>query len=275
MSNFALPTNGRYAAVGANTGSSNATVVNPSGTPFVKPGSWTEITASWPFDSEAFVLLGSSASAGTSAISLDLARGASGSEVAFVTDFFTPETTSCLCVTLPIRIRAGERISAKISTGDGFSPLNVALYPIGPTTRRVYGFGAGGNRWQGNLNTGTLRGTQIDPGSTANTKPTSWTTLIASTNAFTTALLVSTRGYQTINAQTNCLIDIGIGSAGSEVPLIPNIYQFNQPNSSNWNKGYMVFPVSLPQGTRISARAQADSTDSSDRLCEVFLYALG
>lgn len=235
---------------------------------------WTAFTTSWPFDSEGFIVIGGSPSAGVNAISLDIARGAAGSEIAVVSDFRVPETTSCLCEYMPIRMRAGERVSGRIAADSSFVGLTVALYPIAPTTRRVYGVGGGGNRWQTNLNAGTLRGTQIDPGGAANAKG-AWTTLISSTNAFSTALMIGTRGWSTINAQTNCLIDIGIGSSGQEVPLIPNVYQFNQPNSSNWDKPYMLFPVSLPQGTRISARAQADSTDASDRLCEVFLNVIG
>jgi hypothetical protein len=267
VSNFALASNTRFSAVGANTGSSIATNINGSGTAFVK-SSWVVLTTSWPFDSEGVIVMASSPSAGVAMFTLDIARGATGSELPVISDLWCPETTSLLTEYIPLRIKAGEQIQARINSDQVFVNLQVQMFPIGGSTRRMFGYG-GGNRWQTNLNTGTLRGTQVDPGSTTNTKG-AWTTLISSTNGLVTTLMLTTRGWHTVNAQTNCLIDIGIGAAGSEQVLIPNMYQFNQPNSSNWTRSYLHVPVALPPGTRLAARAQADSNDSNDRLCEVF-----
>ena len=63
------------------------------------------------------------------------------------------------------------------------------------------------------------------------------------------------------------LIDIGTGAAASEVVVIEDIlYQH-----STLELGSLWFPihVSIPSGTRISARCQSDTTNVSDRMTSV------
>jgi hypothetical protein len=87
----------------------------------------------------------------------------------------------------------------------------------------------------------------------------SWVQLIAATANDICALQVLMSG--TANTTNNQAIDIGIGGAGSEVVLIPNLIQFsnNIPNSERTP----ILPIVIPAGTRIAARAQALNASES------------
>jgi len=100
-----------------------------------------------------------------------------------------------------------------------------------------------------------------NPAGAANTKDTSWTQLIAST-AFDAQLVVVTIGSSSAAAtDTSTLIDIGIGASTAESVLIPDILA-GGVNSANNVAGtrHHIFPLYLPAGSRVSARAQSVRT---------------
>lgn len=110
-------------------------------------------------------------------------------------------------------------------------------------------------------NTAGSAGTNISVGSPANTKG-NWTQLIASTARRASWLMVSLGLPSTTN---RFLVDIGVGANPNETVIVPNLP--NQPRSTT---AYMVssclFPVAIPAGTRISARAQNNSTSGVVRV---------
>lgn len=96
-------------------------------------------------------------------------------------------------------------------------------------------------------NTATSGGTTVTSGA-ANTKG-SWTELIASTPFECDALIVTANF-----AVTSCLLDIGVGAAGSETVLIPDILS----SSLLANLQTQIrFPVRVPAGARLAARCAA------------------
>ena len=95
-------------------------------------------------------------------------------------------------------------------------------------------------------------------GGTAHTKG-SW---VEVTNATTSPLNSLTVMLTAINyangVDTSTLLDIGIGGAGSEVVVVPNV-------GVGWANQYQswTLPVSIPQGTRIAVRAQSTRTSQN------------
>lgn len=85
----------------------------------------------------------------------------------------------------------------------------------------------------------------------ANTKG-SWLEIVASTVCDGIGLIVCVR----VQSATWYLIDIGIGAAGSEKVLIPNLLS----GSSNYAPFVFYLPIRVPAGSRLSARFQSDST---------------
>lgn len=93
----------------------------------------------------------------------------------------------------------------------------------------------------------------LSGGSSNNTKG-AWTQLLASTAFDAHAMLLV---FNDPDASFNGLVDIGIGAAGSERVLLPDLYIRTETNKF---VGRLMVPVAIPAGTRLSARLQADST---------------
>jgi hypothetical protein len=136
------------------------------------------------------------------------------------------------------------------------------------------GFGKGRalSNGQSYGSTTNLGGTKLTPSATANV-PGAWTQLTASTSADSIALLVfaicSQNGYATVGG---CSVDIGIGPSGSEVVLIAGLNL--GPGASSYSKSCFngTFPVCLPAGTRIAARATVNGA-SSTQIISAFVDA--
>lgn len=103
-----------------------------------------------------------------------------------------------------------------------------------------------------------------DTGGVANTK-TAWVQIAASLPNTISAILLMSR----VSAANYKLMDIGIGGAGSEVVLVPNI-DVNAGISGD-SMRYLLIPVSIPAGTRISVRTQAGGTNAVVRYKMLFL----
>lgn len=84
----------------------------------------------------------------------------------------------------------------------------------------------------------------------------SWVTLIASLNFDTYGLLICINNNSASAASRNSAMDIGIGAAASEVVLIPNLIAGNAAGYTSGGLWYY-FPIFIPAGTRIAARAQS------------------
>lgn len=67
----------------------------------------------------------------------------------------------------------------------------------------------------------------------------------------------------------NYLLDIALGTTGSEVVVIPNLHGSSSDTGTSGKSWY--FPYYIPEGTRISARAQA-STSADTSFVGVMLY---
>lgn len=109
-----------------------------------------------------------------------------------------------------------------------------------------------------NLSTTIVPTTTITASATTHTKG-SWTELEASTTSDFSYLEITIYGTALNTADTSTLLDIGIGGSGSEQVLIANIgVGFKVAlNIQGGVPETLLFPIKIPSGSRISARAQS------------------
>lgn len=121
------------------------------------------------------------------------------------------------------------------------------------------------------------RGVTIDPGTTANTKG-AWIELISAAPNDIAAMFAMTGygGDAGRTADATMLVDIGIGSAGNEYVVYPNMLICWGATRDGPANCPMVppFAANIPAGTRVAARAQCSINTSGDRLIDLSVYGL-
>lgn len=120
---------------------------------------------------------------------------------------------------------------------------------------------------------GTSRGTQIDPGTTANTKPTTYTQLAAAAPFDVRWALLSLAHDQLADLGWSWRLDLAVGAPGAEVPIVADM-----PIHSSSAHGLLVCRISMPfgvaAGERIALRAQSNAVNTS-RLLAATLNLFG
>lgn len=261
-----------YPAATASSTGLTASIAHASAN--TKASSYTSLVDAADFDCDGFWLVNTSAGASVDTLT-DIAFGAAASEVIVVANVHLASGSDSNCggrMYIPIPVRAGTRISARTqgSTGGVGISLGIQLVRSGGSLykrlSRCTTYGA---------NTTDSGGVGIDPGGAAHTKS-GWQEVTAATTAPAKALWV-TMGYRAngvIGGVQLHMIDIGIGAGGSEAVLVNDLA--SRANSSadypvpSW---FGLFPVDIAAGTRIAARAQSSTTDATDRLIDVVVYA--
>lgn len=261
----------RFEAAAASSGSSGGIDVTSGAIAHNKGATYTTLIASTAFDAEAVrlvVMIGT----GTADALVDLAVGAALSEQIIVNNALCSRGTQgpvMATLLFPVRIPAGSRLSARsqCTTGARVTSIWAQLISagsLGPhATERIETLGAA---------TADSGGTSIDPGGTANTKG-AWVELSASTS-------FDYQGFALgIGSQNNgapgtfaWLVDVGIGGAGSEQVVIPNLILRDRGGISGSHEW---FDCPIPGGSRVAGRAQCNGTDATDRLFDIALYGAG
>lgn len=231
-----------------------------SGTAGVK-GSYVEIIASTARESYLLTIMINATSVDHEGF-LYLATGAASSEVDFLEIPFHGNADEGYSVTVPITIAASARLSGAVISTDASS---VAEVSVALSDDNSYGTCAEAETIG---HAGGGQGTDVNAGSSANTKPTTWTELVASTAHDYDALLIHV-GYSNNSAQNNYhfLIDIATGVTTSEVAIVENVNFVT--NAFELYGLYHWIYVPVTSGTRISARCQCDTTDATDRIVDV------
>lgn len=98
----------------------------------------------------------------------------------------------------------------------------------------------------------TVSALTVTSGGSAHTKG-AWTEIVAALSVDAVCISMnSTASVASNSVDTRCLVDIGVGGAGSEVVVIPNISVGNKSSStSGW-----LFPIFVPKGSRVAFRSQ-------------------
>ena len=104
----------------------------------------------------------------------------------------------------------------------------------------------------------------VTSGGAAHTKG-AWTQLIASTPYDAYGIWVSIDGVHVANTNTAYLVDIGVGPAGSELVILPNLDAWGADNTGLGLRLYW-FPVYIPAGSRIVARSQSSTASKTCRV---------
>lgn len=116
--------------------------------------------------------------------------------------------------------------------------------------------GSGPQRFQYSATNAGSDGVTVTASATANTMG-SWVELIASTSFDSTKVFVMLLDSFSTAVNSNILVDIGVGAAGSEAVVIPTLLGGGAaPLNSGMGVQYM-FKLAVPAGSRIAARAQA------------------
>lgn len=169
----------------------------------------------------------------------------------------------------PVQVPAGSRVSVKVDADTATNiGIGIKLYKGNEKS-----FSFSGAKGYGTSGT-TYSGTPVDPGGTANTKPTSWTELVASTTETIRGfwIHVGLNENLTIGAASTTFTDIGLGAASSEQTIVLNHYSYVTTDEAGIQSVF--YDIEIPAGTRISARSQCTDIDATDRIRTVALVGL-
>jgi hypothetical protein len=259
------------------TSSSSYVVVATADASAHTKGAYTEIVDSTPFDSSRVWL--SVITAQTNRYHLvDLATGAAASETDIVNDLhYAPGTDGsgswvggCQWTPFDVDIPSGTRLSIRSQSSTGGSTIGLAIIVedrarAGLTNPVTYGTVAAASR-----------GTQVDPGATADTKG-AWVELSASTSDSINALAImfgnGTAG-DAMAANQSWKVDIGTGAAASETVIIPDIVVRTTSIIDCPLPHIVRFPVSIPATTRLAVRCQCSVNTAVDRVLSVTLVGM-
>lgn len=237
-------------------------------------GAWTELIASTPHASNGFYLNVRTTNSTSGCI--DIGIGPAGAEIVVVPNLWVgTQNVVQGHVWVPIALPRGVRVAARVQSGAASKTFHLALAIASQNYRAPRGLQ--GAFSAGVATTATTTSTGIDPGLTANSKG-GWTELIASTDRVTRWIVLSLHwaGVARV-AETNWLVDVGMGPIGAEQVVVPDIAivarDANSSNSSSITPLLVSMPAYIPLGSRIAVRAQCDAT-SNDRNFGVGLVGL-
>lgn len=241
--------------VGAST--RTAAVATASGTPHAD-GAYTELDASLSADAAGMWVYVHAITAAVNADSstlIEFATGAAASEVAWATIGwgYRPAFSTLF---VPGHIAAGTRTAFRVRSAVASQAVTIHVSYLTPKDV------APGAPVTIGANTGTSRGISI-AGTSVNTKS-AWVQLTASTSAAFTQLMVCPQGDgDSTMAGGSALIDIGIGAAAAEAVLIGDIEIGQLATEQIVPRSPLTYGVSIPAGSRLSARWARDSTSNS------------
>lgn len=259
-----------FESAGAVAASSAGTTVAASASANTK-GAWVEITAATARDAQA--LLVELSAVGAMAGLVDVAVGASGSEVVIVANLIIQRRqTAGLSVLFPIPIPAGTRLALRLQSTVGSASITAKVLLVAqgivspPPLGLVTTYGAA---------TADSGGTTVDPGGTANTDS-AWTELSSGVNPCRWLLLSFTEvsALFGLSIAATWLVDVAVGAGGSEVELVADLLISGNPEGDMFYPSPLLLPLTLPAGARLSVRARCTNTDASDRRLDVIAYGI-
>lgn len=236
-------------------------------------GSWSELVTATAFDVNHIIIQIDHDSGGVEEFLLDLGVGGAGVEQPLVTDMplsgRQDNYHNPLIYSFPLHIPEGTRVAIR---GQGTNSNSLKA------VARLFGNGFDGRQGCSEafgigINSSTFRGQVMEPGGVANTKG-AYVELTPSLaddiNGF--AVAIGNNDNAIINANTNQLVDIAVGGAGSEEIIVSN-HWFRTSTAEN-RAPVPFYDIRIPAGTRIAARMQSTNTDATDRLKTIALVGV-
>jgi hypothetical protein len=256
----------RCEALGVNTATSLGTTITASATQNSK-GSWTSIGQT-TFEWNSFIISVCNIAASNKVFDIGISDDNTNWWI-IAPDLKVPGLKYADFIeefTMPLRVPAGKYIGARCAASTASHTLDIGLVGSHSSMMGMPGY----SRAVSLYTVGTSRGVAIDPGATTNTKG-PWTELIASTPTNVDSIIVMQGQNADVNrtATARMLMDIGIGASGQEFAIVPNLFSYWTTTSDGPTMNWGPITVSIPAGSRISARAQCTDNTSGDRTVDV------
>jgi hypothetical protein len=226
-------------------------------------GAWNVLFASAPFDAGGIILTFgpttvTSASPDGARWWVDLGIGAASAEVVLLADLLAGPVRrlvrEMVSVTVPLAIKAGTRITLRCTPFQANAPITVtgrlistaflSEQPLQAAT--TYG-----------VNAGQYRGIQLTAPGSPGVKS-AWTELVAASDRARAVLVGVQKSLSgTVGTLAELLLDIGVGAAGSEQVLLPDLGIYADNTYSRFKPWCLgPYAADLPAGTRLAARYQ-------------------
>jgi hypothetical protein len=254
--------------VAANTATTRGIAIAHPAAP--AKSAYTQLIASAQTDATAIIITVENTTLSTWTSAVDIAVGASGSEVVIVNNVIcgAQQTTNALSSWFfPIMIPQGSPISAR-AQGDSGDTVYVTCHILGGD----FGWPACAGVDSVGYNTSNGAGTTVDTSATANTIG-PWVPIVASSArdyvGFSIGLDVASGGA---GSHANSFLDIGVGAAGSEIVILEVRTQKDVGGPLPIGSGPYFIPI--PAGTRISARTQSSSAVLGNRRYGITIYGI-
>lgn len=239
-------------------------------------GSYTQFTSSTTYPASG-IYLNTGYSVSSADYLFDVAIGGAGSEVVIISNILHSVTSGSgrmigSSYFFPISIPAGTRLAARSQNSQGGAGHYVALEMF-LISQGIMQSGSGVATH--GADTADSGGTSIDPGGAGSTKG-SYSEIVASTTYPYIGFSLDF-GIQRNQATQWCEwnVDLAIGGAGSEVIILTDFHLSNNLSiHSVTPRTTPYFPIPIPAGTRIAARASCDITDATDRLIDVVFHGV-
>lgn len=237
-------------------------------------GAYTTIIAATAHAAKGFLVQLGSVSAGIDYL-VDIAIGGAGSEIVVVADLMAGSGTGSIArqgaYFIPIAIPAGTRISARCQATTLSSVIRAKVHLLGDLPGGMDSFG---KVVRYGIVAATSQGTTVDPGATANTKG-AWAQLAAAVTYPVKALFWDQSNLvQTTRTSGDWLLDLGIGGAGAELVVVPNMHiEASTTDDTMVHGPSPLLPVSIPAGTRLSARCMCSFNTVTVRNLAIAVYA--
>ena len=240
-------------------------------------GSWIEITSATGFDTYLLCVdILAIATSGVDAL-FDIGIGAAGSEISIVNNlsFYRSAGGNRVAETyrLPIFVPAGTRISVRLQTGhSATNTIYGNAYCIGGSS--LYPPFSGELITTYGANTADSGGISVDSGGTVDTKGL-YSQLSASCLGIKAFFFCIGNQANAARSGYYHMLDISVGGAGVETVVIGDYTLLSDTTTDMISPTLSpVFPIAIPAGTRIAARASCSGNDATDRLFDVILYGV-
>ncbi len=208
-------------------------------------GSYQQLIASTPYDTSwVLVSFGWITQNLNNNAYLTIGIGGAGSEVPIFADYYMPYD-GMGTIPLPLQIPAGTRIAAKMYGDGGADTYKIAMVLFDSNLSSVEGY-AGCEAMAGsapNITGSTASGASGTYGS--------WAQIAASTSRDYVGFM-PVIAPQNAGAVTGATYEIGVGSAGNEVPILVDMAVFSSLTRGSFPNQFI--PTPIPAGTRISYR---------------------
>lgn len=261
---------GRQEEAGADTSDSSAVTIT-TGAANTK-SSYVQLIASTAFDSY-WMNLSWYGDPNNAHFLFDIAVGAAASEQDIVENIIHSGRGAHMSgqISFPLYVASGSRLSARAQSIDGSEDIDIqarifgkpfdSAAPLGRMT--TYG-----------AVTADSGGTQVDPGASGNTKGSYSQIDAAIANSIKMMFIGIGNQGNDARGSIDSLLDIAVGAGGSEQDILDNMIIPQSAVTDVYLSILGPFPVNIPAGSRLAARAQSNSTDASDRLFDVVIYGL-